>query len=81
VPIKRVQPAIPARARAGGVIAVEGVITTTGAFRDLRVIRGAANPLAPYVLDALKQWKFRPATEDGRPVAVVYAISVDVDVR
>ena len=75
VAIKRVSPEIPKGTRAGGIIILEGVVTVKGDLREIRVIRGAADPLTPRVVAALKQWKFRPATKNGKPVEVYYTMT------
>jgi len=31
------------------------------------------------IVAALKQWKFRPATRHGRPVAAYYVLTVNID--
>lgn len=37
--------------------------------------------LVRYVVPAIKQWKFRPATRHGKPVTVLYSISFSYEVR
>ena len=71
--LKKVEPEYPRGAvRAGGVIVLEGVVTRTGRMRDLRVLKGANDPMAPRVVAAVQQWEFRPATRNGKPVDVIY---------
>jgi TonB family protein len=85
VVIKRVEPRLPGvetrRIRRAGSIVLEGVVTTDGQFRNVRIVRGEDDPLAGYVLEAVKQWRFRPALKDGQPVEVIYNVSANIDVR
>jgi periplasmic protein TonB len=69
------------RIRRAGSIVLEGVVTTNGEFRDVRIVRGEDDPLAVYFVDAAKQWRFRPALKNGQPVEVIYNISMNIDVR
>ena len=40
-----------------------------------------ADAFAKSSLEAVKQWRFLPAMKDGKPVAVVYDITVRFDLR
>jgi hypothetical protein len=85
VVITRVDPRFPdaetKRQRRAGILLFEGVVTTEGHYRDVRIIGGENGPLAPYVLDAVKQWQFRPALKEGRPVDLIYNVSANIHVR
>ena len=76
--LRRVEPTIPASARrllAVSPVVVEAVISATGDVVSTRIVR--SNPAADRaVLAALRQWKYRPALLDGRPVAVYLTITV-----
>lgn len=84
VVIKRVEPKFPrmpkGAKRPAALIVVEGVITKQGSIRDPKVIKGADDPYAPYVLAAVRQWKFRPATQKGKPIEVTYQVTTRIDV-
>lgn len=67
--------------RTAGFILLEGIVTTNGDFQNVKVVRGTGNPLAPYALEAVRQWKFRSATKAGKPVAVIYHLTAKVHVR
>ena len=83
--LKRVRIQVPDHLRevrrSGTVILLEGVVTTRGDVRDLRVIRGENDPLVPYVLKAVCEWRFKPAEKHGKPVAAIYPISVKIETR
>ncbi|HET9795349.1 MAG TPA: energy transducer TonB [Thermoanaerobaculia bacterium] len=76
--LRRVEPTIPASARrllAVSPVVVEAVISATGDVVSTRIVR--SNPAADRaVLAALRQWKYRPALLDGRPIAVYLTITV-----
>jgi TonB family protein len=54
-------------------VCVEGIIDDKGQVRGLRVREGLGYGLDEQALEAVKQWRFRPATRDGKPVAIVGA--------
>jgi periplasmic protein TonB len=85
VVIHRVEPHFPEAERKNyrrsGTVLFEGVVGKDGRFRDVKIIRGENDPLAPHMLEAVRQWQFRPALKDGRPVDVIYNLSANIHVR
>lgn len=73
VPTFRVPPVYPPRAqRAGieGVVTVEFTIATDGTVKDPKVVKAdPPNIFNRAVLSAIRQWKFKPKTVDGKAVA------------
>jgi TonB family protein len=68
--IHRVEPEYPAEARAQkiqGLVTLEVQIGTEGAVHNIAVVDG--NPmLAEAAVEAVRQWRYRPYTANGRPV-------------
>ena len=60
-----------------GILLLECVITEAGEVRDLRVVKGPGNSFEQAILDAVKQWKFKPGTLRGEPVPVVFNLTVN----
>jgi hypothetical protein len=54
----------------GDAIMVHGLINTRGQFERLAVVFPQQFAQAQFVLSALQQWQFRPATQDGQITAV-----------
>jgi protein TonB len=48
-----------------------------GRVRDVHVTRSSDKRLDQNAIDAVKQWKFNPATRNGKPVAVFTSVEVD----
>lgn len=55
------------------------VIGADGKPRDVRVARSLGMGLDQKAIEAVRQWKFSPATKDGKPVAV--QLNVEVNFR
>ncbi len=76
-----VYPEAARQARIEGVVVLQAVIDTVGQVVQLRVLKGLPSGLSESALDAVRQWRFRPATLEGRPVAVRYLVTVSFSVQ
>jgi len=65
--------------KAQGTAVLSLVVDASGSVRDVQVIQPLGAGLDEKAIAAVNQWKFDPATKDGKPVPV--AISVEVDFR
>ena len=55
---------------------LEAVIDRDGNVTAVRALRGLPMGCTEAAIDALQRTKFRPATMNGRPVAVYYVLTV-----
>jgi protein TonB len=70
--ISRVDPIYPALAREqhiSGNVTIDALIDPNGRVSTMKVISGPTM-LHQAAMEALKQWKYQPATLDGKPVAM-----------
>ena len=77
-PISSVAPVYPATARTMGIegnVVVSASIGPTGAVVAAKVISGPAM-LRQAALDAVRRWKYQPATLNGQPVPVDISVTV-----
>ena len=51
-------------------MAISFVVTSKGDVTAVRVNRSLGSGLDEKAIEAVRQWKFEPATKDGEPVAV-----------
>jgi protein TonB len=65
------------KAKTAGNVLVELVVDPQGRPQNVRVVRGVGMGLDEKAIEAVKQYKFQPAMEAGKPVAV----RLDVDVE
>ena len=83
--ITKVEPTLPARekrkTRQQPLMFFELVVDRTGSVTGIRTLKSNDDSLVPYVVPAIRQWKFRPATLRGKPVTVFYYISFRYEVR
>jgi periplasmic protein TonB len=82
--IHQVQPRyseLARRAAVQGAVIVEAVIDELGQVTHVRLIRGLPMQLDLAAMDAIKQWRFKPALLDGRPVKVFYTLTVNFTIQ
>jgi len=65
------------KAKFPGVVTVSLIVDTEGLPQNVHVIRGVGMGLDEKALDAVRQYRFKPARENGHPVPV----QVNVEVR
>lgn len=84
VPIARPEPEYPEAARRihlEGMVILEAVISADGAVGDVRVVH-SANPLLDTAAEkAVRQWRYRPATLNGRAVSVYLTVTMTFGLR
>lgn len=67
------------KAKYSGMVVLAIEVDQNGHPRGFRVIQGAGLGLEQKAIDAVKQWRFRPGYQDGKPV--VTAAQVEVTFR
>lgn len=66
------------RRSADSLVIVESVISRTGCVRSARLVAQSPFPeLNTAALLAVSQWKFDPATVEGKPVDVVFNLTIN----
>lgn len=65
------------RAHAEGVVILQAVIDERGYVTDVKLLRGQPMGLDQAAMDAVKTWRFKPATLHGRPVKVYFNLTVN----
>jgi protein TonB len=82
IPASKVEPDYPEvarQARLDGRVILEAVVEPDGTVGEINVLRCTR----PYVgfeesaIRAVKQWRYEPATQNGRPVAVYFTVLVE----
>lgn len=68
---------IARKARIQGVVIVEAIIDKEGNVTNVKVLKGLPMGLDQAAVDAVKNWKFQPATLNSKPVAVIYNLTVN----
>ena len=64
------------RKKLEGTVLLSLVVTANGDTADIKVTRALGSGLDQKAIEAVSQWKFEPATKDGKPVAVKVAVEV-----
>jgi TonB family protein len=80
VVMHRVNPNYPDQAKKNGIFGIVILATDideNGDVTDARVLKGLPDGLDQAAIDAVRQWKFRPAMKDGKPVAVTFNLTIN----
>jgi protein TonB len=82
--VHQVQPRYTELARHSGTqgtVIVEAIIDEKGYVTNVRVLRGLPIGLDQAAVEAIKQWRFKPATLADRPVKVYYTLTVNFTIQ
>jgi hypothetical protein len=60
-----------------GLLMMEAIVDENGRVRSVRALNHQSGPFTQNYVDALAQWEFDPATLDGKPVPVVFNLTVN----
>jgi len=69
------------RAGITGEVVLEIVVRRDGSVGDVKLLRGLGGGLNDRARQAVKQWRFAPATRQGTPVDVIVEVAVDFKLR
>jgi TonB family protein len=79
VPIRKADPKYPSdliKAHVQGEVVLYGIIRKDGSVDSIQVVRGLDPQLDQNAVQALGEWKFRPATRAGHPVDVEAVVHI-----
>lgn len=79
IAVKRIKPEYTEIAKAlriEGIVILRAVISRAGDVQSVEVLKGLGYGLDEKAADALKQWKFNPGTLNGRPVDVIFTLTI-----
>ena len=68
---------IARKARIQGVVIVEAIIDKQGKVTDVKILKGLPMGLDKAAAEAVSKWRFESATLNGKPVAVIYNLTVN----
>jgi protein TonB len=69
-------PEVALRIRYKGTVILKCVIDSSGQVVDIEVLRPEPYGLTEAAVAAVKRWRFEPSTLNGKPVDVIYTLSV-----
>jgi len=73
--VEAIYPELARRARVSGAVKLRITVTEKGAVEDIRVMDG--NPLLNgAAVEAVSQWRYNPAIQDGKPIAVTTVVTL-----
>jgi len=69
------------RRKLQGSIKLKCVVSRDGTTRDVQLVSGLEEQMDAKAVAALKQWKFKPARYDGKPVAARVSVEMTFTLR
>ena len=78
--VDRAIPRYPPAARGNGIegtVVVRAVVRRNGRVGDVEILRDLPYGLGEAAASAVRRWRFRPATYEGRPIDVYYNVTVN----
>ncbi len=72
---------IARKARIQGVVILQSIIDEQGNVTEVSILKGLPMGLSESAMDAVRQWKFKPATLNGKPVAVYFNLTVNFQLQ
>jgi protein TonB len=57
-------------------VVLEAIISSSGAIEEVRVVKSAGALLDSAAEESVRQWRYRPATLNGRAVRVLLTVTV-----
>ena len=82
--IHQPDPEYPRRARIArveGLVILDVVIRTDGTVGDVTVIQGLGMKCTEAAIDAVRRWKFEPASVNGQPVEEIRTFEVEFNLE
>ena len=64
-----------------GDVVLEIVVRRDGSVGDIRILKGLAGGLNDRAVQAVRQWRFSPASRQGAPVDVIVEVAVEFKLR
>jgi protein TonB len=62
-------------------VVVSMIVGTDGEPHNVHILRGAGMGLDEEAMKAVKQYRFKPAMQNGKPVAVYVNVQVNFQIR
>jgi protein TonB len=82
--LQRIEPNYPEaarKARMEGIVILEAIITASGSVEEVKVLKSANPLLDASAVRAVQQWKYKPATLNGRAVRVYLTVTVTFNIH
>lgn len=77
VPVRTVAPSLPSELKGtAGLVMVKCTIDEQGNVAETSISKSSNEAFDRYAIEAIKKWKFKPASEDGKAVSVSVTIPV-----
>lgn len=63
-----------------GTVTVQLTVPTDGVPKDITVVKGVRSDIDQKAVEAVREWRFAPATKDGKPISLTVNVHVTFNV-
>ncbi len=64
-----------------GIVTLRSTISDKGMVEDIEVLESPDESLTDAAVEAVEQWRFKPALCDGKPVGVYYNLTINFTLK
>jgi|SRR6186713_974514 protein TonB len=78
--LHKIEPQYTEEARAAkiqGPVTLSTVVRTDGSFSAIKVVSGLGHGLDEKAIEAVRQWRAKPAMKDGKPIESTSSVTVN----
>ncbi len=79
--VKPAYPEVLRLARKEGKVILQAVIAEDGSVEHVEVLRSSNAGFEESAIEAIRQWRYEPATKDGKPISVYFTVVVEYELR
>jgi TonB family protein len=79
--IRRVEPKVAPTDPSPVYVCLDATVTTDGTLTDVKVLKSGGGAMDTAALEAVRQWRYSPATRDGVPIAFPINIGISMTTR
>jgi TonB family protein len=83
-PIRRIKPVYPEKCKKEkieGTVVLEIKIDAEGSVIEAKILKSVHPDLDKAAMEAIKKWKYKPVIKDGKPLPVVFAVTINFWLR
>jgi TonB family protein len=79
--VNPVYPEAARQARISGLVLLNVRVDKSGNIKDVMALKSVDESLSRAAIEAVKQWKYEPYIKDGKPVEIVFTVTINFQLK